>query len=114
MCIGGQHAAVNFRQPLAEIGEPDLAFGAFFCALAHRVDVKVGHDLVNASGQPAAGHRWPADHGKGQLTIDDRKQISVSDQIGAIDDRGKRPLVDVTRLEHFGQLRQSFADPARA
>ncbi len=112
MRIGTQQAAVNFGQTAAEVGEPDLAFSASLCALAHRVDVSFGDDLVNVSGQPAAGHRWPADHGKGQLPIDRREHVAIGDQIGAIDDRGKRPLVDVTRLEHFGQLRQPFAHRA--
>jgi hypothetical protein len=59
MRVGAQQAAVNFRQAALEIREPDLAFGASLRAAADRIGVGLGNDLVNVSGQPASGHRWP-------------------------------------------------------
>ena len=112
MRIGTQQAAVNFGQAALEICEPDLAFGASLRAPAHRVGVGLGDDFVDVSGQPAARHRWPAHHGEGQLPVDGREHIAVGDQIGAIDDRGECPLVDVTGFEDFSQLRQSLAHRA--
>jgi hypothetical protein len=50
MRIGAQQAAVNFRQAAPKICEPDLAFGASFCAAAYCIGVGLGDDFVDVSG----------------------------------------------------------------
>jgi hypothetical protein len=97
---------VDLRNAAFEILDPNLPVSLALLAPPHRIRVGLIHYLVDLSGQSALRHRRPARYFDGQLSIHRRQHLVVGDQIGAIHDRLKQSIVDVTGFEDFGHLRQ--------
>ena len=78
-------------------------------APAQRIDIGVGDDLVHLRDQPALGHRGPAHHIGRQRRIHRREHLRVVDQIDAIHQGLKHPIINVTGFEDLAHLGQPFA-----
>ena len=65
--VGLQQGARQLAQPVGAHADIDLTVGLVLDALADRVAVGFDHDLVDSTGEPAAAHRGPARHIRGQL-----------------------------------------------
>ncbi|CAM2871330.1 hypothetical protein MYSI104531_06535 [Mycobacterium simiae] len=99
--VGRQTRAVDFGDAVANVTDPYLATGLAFLAAPHRILVGSHDDLVDLRGQAPMRHRRPPRHVHGQLRVDAGQYLVIGQQIGAIDDGLKRPVVDVAGLENL-------------
>jgi hypothetical protein len=100
--------------PLSDaITDPDLTITLGLAAPAHRIPIGAGHDLVHLGGQPTPGHRGPAQHAGRQPGIHGGQHLGIGDQIRAIHQRLKHPVIDVPAAKHPGHPRQPLAHGQR-
>ncbi len=83
-----------------------------FFAPAQRIHVGARHHPIHLGAQPAPAHRRPAHHLDGQLGVHRGQHLQILDQIGAIHDRLKRPIIDLAGRKQRTHLRQPLAHRA--
>lgn len=82
MRIGGEQTAVDLRDAAFHIDDPDV---------------------------PVAWRSLRRRTASASLCVHQRQHLAVGDQISAIDDRLKRPIIDLAGSEDFGHLWQPLA-----
>ena len=70
----------------------------------HRITVGAGHNPVDVTAQSALRYPRPPRDLHRQLGVDGSQHIRISDQIGAIDDRLKRPVVNIAGPQQLPTL----------
>ncbi len=110
---GVDGVGIGGEQPPEDLGEtvsvaPDRQFpiAAALTTTPHRVTIGASDHLVDVSTDAALRNTAPASDFRGQRCINGRQHIGVGNQIGAIDDRLERPVVDVAGQQHVAHPRQ--------
>ncbi|VBA35007.1 hypothetical protein LAUMK21_05429 [Mycobacterium pseudokansasii] len=104
--IRGQQGALDLGDPADPLVDADRPIPVVLGAPAQRIGIGAGHDLVDLGTQPAPAQRRPARHRHRQLGIHRGQHLGVFDQLGAIHQRLKSPIVDLTGPKHRRDPRQ--------
>ncbi len=110
--IRGVQGALQVGQPITHVGHPHLPAGHALLAPAHRIHIRLGHDLVDLGGQPALTQRRPAAHRGRQHRVHRPQHLTVIDQIRAEHNGLKHPVIDIPGAKHRPHFRQAFAHRA--
>ncbi len=111
--INGEQAATDLAHTVLAFPDPELALGLILLAPPHRIGIDTRHDLIDLPSQPGLGHRGPTRHIGRHRRIHRRQHLGVNDQVGAIHNRGKHQIADITGAKHLSRLRQPLTHRPR-
>ena len=99
-------ASEHLGQPIGIAPERDFAIAAVLPATAHCISIGPGHDPVDLSTKPTLGDAHPPGNLDCQFGVHGGHHLRVGDQVGAIDDRLKRAVIDIASHQHRAHPRQ--------
>jgi hypothetical protein len=105
--IGGDQPAEYLGQAIRVAPDRHFPIAAAFMTTPHRITVGAGNNPVDVTAHPALRYPRPPCDLHRQLRVDRGQHIRISDQIGAIDNRLKGPIVNIAGSQQLPHPRQS-------
>ncbi len=104
--VGGVQPPEDLGQSVGVAPDRHFPVAAALATPPHCIEVGAGHDSVDITTQPTLGDSRPPSHLYRQRRIDGGQHVGVGDQIGAVDNRLKRPVIDIAGHQQRTHTRQ--------